>query len=183
MCPNRTPRQLTTRRQKVAVTNMLGNTAMTGTLRARALPGNGLARHSRKRRNPAGQAADPVDQMHAGSTHGTPSWRPCWARQSWQEGRAFLAGLRGIEMALLGTISFYPTSSNRIVGPAARRAPRAGEAVVNVLADTQHATRRGAARHAARERGTVRSPVDTRPTERPAGCPICRDFLGFRASG
>jgi hypothetical protein len=31
LCPNRTPRQLTTRRQKVAVTNMLGNSAMTGT--------------------------------------------------------------------------------------------------------------------------------------------------------
>ena len=89
---------------------------------------------------------------------------------------AFVAGLRGIEMALLGTISFYPTSSNRIVGPAARRAPRAGEAVVNVLADTQHATRRGAARHAARERGTVRSPVDTRPTERPAGAQYAVTF-------
>jgi hypothetical protein len=73
LCPNRTPRQLTTRRQKVAVTNMLGSSAMTGNLTGGARPGNSLARRSRKRRNPVGQARDPVDQMRAGSTRDRPS--------------------------------------------------------------------------------------------------------------
>jgi hypothetical protein len=68
------PANQTTRRQKVAVTNMLGNSAMTGeTLRA-AL---GQVTASRGALASAGtplvKQGTPVDQMHAGSTRGRPS--------------------------------------------------------------------------------------------------------------
>src|SRR5262249_37433900 len=86
LCPNGTPRQLTTRRQKVAVTKMLGNFALTGNLAGRARPPADLARRSCKRRGP-------VRQLHAGSTRGRPFGRTRRAGQSRQEARTFPAGI------------------------------------------------------------------------------------------
>ena len=183
LCPNRTPRQLTTRRQKVAVTHMLGNSAMTETSRARARPGNSLARRSRKRRDPAGQAADPVDQMHAGSTRGRPSRRPRRPRQSRQEGRAHQRDYVGYKWPPGGPFvsHIFKTGSR---GPVARRARvpvmpwRSSRryAARNAVRGTRHAA--GGTGHAAlSDPGRCLTDTAGRP------CSICRDSLGFRAPG
>ena len=162
MCPNRTPRQLTTRRQKVAITNMLGNTAMTGNPRGPAL---GQVTASRGALASTGtqlvKQGTPLikcmREAHAAGRPAAASGGTITARR-----RTFPAGILWDRNGLLRG-HFYPTSS--IAGPAARRsACRRSRSERSRRHAARNAARGHAARNAARghtarngARGTVRS--------------------------
>ena len=111
--------------------------------------------------------------MHPGSTRGRPSWRPRWAEQSWQEGRALPVGItwdrNGRQVG-----PFYPTSS--IAGPVEQRTSHVGEAVATLSSarGTRDATRHAAGHAAPSDPGRRLTPA-----QRADRCPVCRDFLGL----
>jgi hypothetical protein len=179
LCPNRTPHQLTTRRQKVAVTNMLGNSAMTGNLQGRARPGNGLVRRSRKRREPRWSSGTPLIKCMR-EARGAPSRRLCRGAITARRPRVPQRGLREIKMVTRWALS-YPTPSVAW--------PQCG---APVPVKRLRRSCRNAARGMQRDTGATRDatghpalsdPADDGPAQRADRSLMCRDFLGFWVPG
>ena len=175
LCPNRTPRQPNDTPAKGCRNEHAGQLHDDGeTLRA-ALGQVTASRGALQRRNPVGQARNPVDQMHAGSTRGRPSSSRLGRDNHGNKAARSQQGLRGIEMALLRAISI-PRLSIAGARGAVRSAGRRSRSERTRRHEACSAAR--ATRHAAvsdpggRLTGTPGRPL-----------PVCRDFPGFRVPG